>query len=102
MQFNIFALFAFIISAVIATETVTVTVCAPSATYQPSQGFAAPTAPAYAPVGTAPQAPSPPSAPTGGYVPPPPAQSPVPFTGSASTNGISSISALIVAGVIAL
>lgn len=83
-------------------RTVTVTVCAPTSVYQPSQGYAAPTAPAYAPVGTAPVAPNPPSAPTGGYVPPPSAQSPVPFTGAASSNGISSISALIVAGVIAM
>ncbi|KAI6250297.1 hypothetical protein HI914_01981 [Erysiphe necator] len=100
MQFNVFALFAFIVSVVMATETVTVTVCAPSATYVPSQGYAAPTAPAYAPIASGSPAVNMPGAPSGGYAPP--AQSPVPFTGSASSHGVSSLSALIVAGIVAL
>ncbi|TQS39196.1 hypothetical protein Golomagni_00280 [Golovinomyces magnicellulatus] len=101
MQFNIFAIFALFVSFAIATETVTVTVCAPSASAYPSSGYAMPSVyPAPAP--SDPSSPAYPPIASGGYSSPPPNQTPAPFTGAATANMVRGAPAIIAAGIVAM
>merc|ERR1712226_715162 len=100
MQFNIFAILALFVSFAIATETVTVTVCAPSASAYPSQGYTMPSVYPSAP--SDPSSPAYPPSASGGYSSPPPNQSPAPFTGAASANAVQGVSVIILAGVVAM